>query len=285
MQRLAQSELLRTGLGRYGEPTERGLLLEEIIDTLYRQFPSGRGPTDGRYPNELKLSPMVRKRRDPGIQRQLDRTLLVQDRLLRLMLVAVGVAFGSAILLSRGPNSATRGVLVACFFFGLAAAFGLYLIWLRAALKYRRALRIFRSAFSLRLIAFPFRVRDRILALGLALEVAALLDIFLVRWAQRPLGGLLLTAGAALITIHLALRALAQSRRAGSSWWMYRSITAGALCGAITLIQLLFTLIAAGSPTLRSFFLGPAMIVLVGLILALLMADSFSESRSTGRRR
>jgi len=39
MQRLAQSELLRTGLGRYGEPTERGLLLEEIIDTLYRQSP------------------------------------------------------------------------------------------------------------------------------------------------------------------------------------------------------------------------------------------------------
>ena len=37
---LAQSELLRSGFEGTGEPTGRGLLLEEIINALYRQFPS-----------------------------------------------------------------------------------------------------------------------------------------------------------------------------------------------------------------------------------------------------
>jgi hypothetical protein len=37
---LAQSELLRSGFDATGEPTGTGLLLEEIINALYRQFPS-----------------------------------------------------------------------------------------------------------------------------------------------------------------------------------------------------------------------------------------------------
>ncbi len=127
--------------------------------------------------------------------------------------------------------------------------------------------------------------RDKALLIGLVLECAAMADIFLVRRGQRPVGGSLIVLGAMLLTTYFILRAFAQANYLSASIVpMLLSVIGGVLCAAIALIQLVFTVLAAGSPTTRRFFLGAVMAAIVALILLDLLADSLLQSRSRSTR-
>jgi len=134
-------------------------------------------------------------------------------------------------------------------------------------------------------VALNSRARDRILAVGVGLELAAMVDIFVVRRAQRPVGGTLITTGCALLMTYFLLRAFAQATYSQISRLPFvLSIIAAGSCGGIALIELVFTVFRAGSSSTRSFFVGAVVVVLGASVLLVLLADSLLERRSRATR-
>ena len=114
-----------------------------------------------------------------------------------------------------------------------------------------------------------------LVAVGLGLETAALLDIFLVRIALRPVGGLLMVAGCRALMAVFLLEWLRKRTIHTHRLSAVLSPLAAIALGAMAVIQLAFTTLAVGPRSIRGLFTGAVMAILIGLVLIIFLLDSF----------
>jgi len=127
--------------------------------------------------------------------------------------------------------------------------------------------------------AHSSRWGDRLLVTGLGIEAAALLDILVVRRAQRSIGGILIIVGCFSLMGYFLLRFARDLRVRQGVGAVALSLRGAAFFAALIPIQISFNVVRLGAQAIKDVFTGLVTGSLIVLLIVVVLLDSFVDHK------